>query len=80
MSTVRVDFTNTETGIVQVTYKKSQTTDTSSFYVDNGQIVPRTLEANVTYDFKFLLGRQEKSKSYVSLISNNNKINYLSDL
>ena len=63
MSTVRVDFTNTESGIVQITYNKSQNTNLTNFSVSNGQIVTYNLDTNATYDFKFVLGRDEKHKS-----------------
>ena len=63
MSSVRVDFTNTESGIVQVTYNKSQNTNLTNFSVSNGQIVTYNLDTNATYDFKLVLGRDEKHKS-----------------
>ena len=80
MSTVRVDFTNTGSGIVQVSYSKSQTTNVSNFSVSSGQITSYNLDTNATYDFKFVLGRQEIPKSWVSLISNKIKNNSSSDL
>ena len=80
MSTVRVDFTNTGSGIVQVSYNKSQTTNVTNFNVNTGQISTYNLETNATYDFKFVLGRQEIPKSWVSLISNKIKNNSSSDL
>ena len=59
MSSVRVDFTNTGSGIIQVSYSKSQTTNVSNFSVSSGQITSYNLDTNATYDFKFVLGRQE---------------------
>ena len=80
MSSVRVDFTNTGSGIVQVSFNKSQTTNVTNFTVNTGQISTYNLETNATYDFKFVLGRQEIPKSWVSLISNKIKNNSSSDL
>ena len=70
MATVRVDFTNTGSGIVQVSFNKSQTTNVTNFTVNTGQISTYNLETNATYDFKFVLGRQEVNKSWVSFIPN----------
>ena len=80
MATVRVDFTNTGSGIVQVSFNKSQTTNVTNFTVNTGQISTYNLETNATYDFKFVLGRQEVHKSWVLLISNKIKNNSSSDL
>ena len=80
MATVRVDFTNTGSGIVQVSFNKSQTTNVTNFTVNTGQISTYNLETNATYDFKFVLGRQEIPKSWVLLISNKIKNNSSSDL
>ena len=70
MSSVRVDFTNTGSGIVQVSFNKSQTTNVTNFTVNTGQISTYNLDTNATYDFKFVLGRQEVHKSWVSIIPN----------